>query len=226
MTATTPRFALIDRLVQGPNRPRVIFCDWHGVLCQKPYWHSITDDSNNPLHAILAGELDRLFTAGNRNGRDWMRGLHTSHDILRALADRHTHLDVDELLARLVEDIARMPVDQPLLQTLRHARAFATIVLATDNIDTFTTTFRDIQNGRVSAGTDPEVLSGVVSVFDDILSSSELGVLKSENSQTFFGPWLRRAGLSFADALLIDDREDNCIAFERHSGAALQWGAV
>jgi hypothetical protein len=49
------------------------------------------------------------------------------------------------------------------------------------------------------------------------------GVLKSEDPQAFFGPWLAAHGVGFTDAVLIDDRADNCAAFTRESRAAIQW---
>jgi hypothetical protein len=52
---------------------------------------------------------------------------------------------------------------------------------------------------------------------------SQTGVLKSEATQAFFGPWLTAHGAGFADAVLIDDRADNCAAFAREGGAAIQW---
>jgi hypothetical protein len=48
-------------------------------------------------------------------------------------------------------------------------------------------------------------------------------VLKSEDPRAFFGPWPTTYGLSFADAVLIDERADNCAAFTGQGGAAIQW---
>jgi FMN phosphatase YigB (HAD superfamily) len=57
---------------------------------------------------------------------------------------------------------------------------------------------------------------------DDLVCSSEVGVLKIDPI-AFFGPYLRASGLGFAEALLIDDRTDNCAAFTAAGGAALRW---
>ncbi|WP_327116931.1 hypothetical protein OHB12_06100 [Nocardia sp. NBC_01730] len=223
MTLAHPRIRTIEQLARDTNRPRVIFCDWHGVLCRKPFWHSITDNTTHPLHTILTRELDRLFTTGNREGREWMCGTRSSRDILTTLAAHHRHLDVDQLLTQLADDIARMPIDQPLLRALRRARTYATVVLATDNIDLFESVFRTAALGRNERRSGMATLPDAAAAFDDILSSSDTGVLKSEDPQSFFGPWLTKAGLSFTDALLIDDRTDNCTAFELHAGAAIEW---
>ena len=55
---------------------------------------------------------------------------------------------------------------------------------------------------------------------DELLASSDLGVLKAEDPARFFGPWLDRHGLSFADAILVDDSPRNCVAFELYGGRA------
>ena len=46
--------------------------------------------------------------------------------------------------------------------------------------------------------------------------------LKSGDPQAFFGPWLAAHGAGLTDAVLIDDRADNCAAFTREGGAAIQ----
>jgi FMN phosphatase YigB (HAD superfamily) len=58
---------------------------------------------------------------------------------------------------------------------------------------------------------------------DDIVCSSDVGKLKSEDPVGFFGEWLSRHRLGFSDSLLIDDRADNCAAFEKYGGKAVQW---
>ncbi|MGF6881760.1 FMN phosphatase YigB (HAD superfamily) [Nocardia sp. GP40] len=203
--------------------PRVIFCDWHGVLCRKPYWHSIIDDPAHPHQAILSRHLETLFTNGNAEGREWMCGVRSSRTIVTDLAASHTTLDVEQLLTVLSEDIGRMPVAPDLLRTLTQARSDALVVLATDNIDAFASAIRThTHTPRRQDQTTPTLVSSAT-VFDDLLSSSDLGVLKSQDPQRFFGPWLKQAGLRFADALLIDDRADNCAAFQAHAGLALHW---
>jgi hypothetical protein len=60
-------------------------------------------------------------------------------------------------------------------------------------------------------------------ICDDIICSSQAGTLKSEDPQAFFGPWLAAHGVGFTDAVLIDDRADNCAAFTSQGGTAIQW---
>ncbi|MFJ9370538.1 hypothetical protein ACIRRA_39790 [Nocardia sp. NPDC101769] len=209
---------------RGEGTPRVIFCDWHGVLCRKPYWHSIVDDPAHPHQQILSRHLDTLFTDGNAEGCEWMCGVRSSRTIVTELAARHSILDVELLLTLLAEDIARMPVSSELLEALvHHARAGVVVVLATDNIDVFASTARAPARKLAGRARAVPTLASAAAMFDDVLSSSDLGVLKSKDPQRFFGPWLEQNGLSFADALLIDDRADNCAAFQAHAGATVHW---
>jgi len=66
-------------------------------------------------------------------------------------------------------------------------------------------------------------MAGWAVVCDDIICSSEVGALKAEDPVGFFGPWLSEYDLSFSNALLIDDRADNCDAFRGQGGSAVQW---
>ncbi|WP_280299433.1 hypothetical protein [Nocardia abscessus] len=223
MTIDSSTIETIERIMRLRDRPQVIFCDWHGVLCRKPFWHSITDNPGHSLHTILTRELDRLFTHGNCEGRDWMCGTRTSRDILTHLATQHRDLDVDLLLTQLVDDITAMPVDQPLINALHRARSHTTVVLATDNIDLFTSTFRTAAERTDHRPATPARMQTIAARFDNILSSSEIGVLKVDDPETFFGPWLKRTGLTWSDALLIDDRLVNCRAFEQMGGTAVEW---
>jgi hypothetical protein len=68
-----------------------------------------------------------------------------------------------------------------------------------------------------------ETLADWAVICDDIICSSDVAALKADDPQAFFGPWLGRHGLRFPDAVLIDDRADNCAAFTTCGGAAIQW---
>lgn len=58
---------------------------------------------------------------------------------------------------------------------------------------------------------------------DGLLCSSKRRVLKAEDPDAFFGEWLARKDLGFADAVLVDDREDKRAAFEAHGGSTIAW---
>src|SRR5262249_27649712 len=70
---------------------------------------------------------------------------------------------------------------------------------------------------------DRETLADWAVICDDIICSSNVATLKADDPRQFFGPWLDRHGMRFTDAVLIDDRADNCAAFTGCGGTAIQW---
>ncbi|MEV4017704.1 hypothetical protein AB0J35_45170 [Nonomuraea angiospora] len=130
----------------------------------------------------------------------------------------------DFLQRRLLTDCARMRVNVALFELLREVKAIASIVVATDNMDCFADTFSRIRKARRPSGhRSAATLAQWASVCDDIICSSDVAVLKSEGPDRFFGPWLSRYGMTFQDALLIDDSADNCARFWQQGGTALRW---
>jgi hypothetical protein len=167
------------------------------------------------LTPIFAGE----------GAHDWMKGQLSSTQVIAGMGIKLDRRFRDDFLhRRLLIDCARMRVNVPLFKLLREAKASASIVVATDNMDCFADTFRRVRKTRrpvehSSAAT----LAEWAFVCDDIISSSDVAAFKSEDPIVFFRPWLSRHGMTFHDALLIDDREDNCAAFRQHGGTALRW---
>ena len=96
-----------------------------------------------------------------------------------------------------------MEIDAKALDMFRELRSGNLVVLATDNMDCFA---EALSTRKFAAG-----------IFDDVLCSSELKCLK-EHPREFFGPWLAKHGMRFADAILIDDNPANCTAFELAGG--------
>jgi hypothetical protein len=130
----------------------------------------------------------------------------------------------DDFLARRLDlDCARMTVNAELFEVLRVIRAEAIVVVATDNMDCFARAFTRARHTRRRLKRDRETLADWAAICDDIICSSQAGTLKSEDPQGFFGPWLAAHGVGFPDAVLIDDRADNCAAFTSQGGTAIQW---
>lgn len=109
-----------------------------------------------------------------------------------------------------------MQVNVPLLQMLREVGPDASIVVSTDNMDCFADTFRRVRETRRPAGPRRGTFAEWAFVCDDLICSSDVAALKSEGIVRFFGPWLSRNGLTFQDALLIDDSADTCAAGSHH----------
>nr|SBP00830.1 hypothetical protein BN4615_P10346 [Nonomuraea gerenzanensis] len=200
-----------------------MFVDWHGVLSCDPFWASIRDDPRHPLHTPLVQSLAPVF-AGER-AHAWMRGELSYAQIISGLGiklDRRFRADF--LHRRLLADCARMRVNVPLLELLLEIRTLASIVVATDNMDCFAETFRRLRAARRPTGRrSTETLATWAPVCDDLISSSDVAVLKDEDAARFFGPWLSRHGMTFRDALLIDDSTSDCAAFREQGGTALRW---
>jgi hypothetical protein len=196
-------------MTQVPLSGRVIFCDWHGVLSRAPFWMSTRSSAAHPLHRQLEAAIAGVFASDRGIANEWMKGLLSSDQVIAEMGIQLDHRFKDDFLARRLDiDCARMKVNVELFEVLRAMRAEVMVVVATGNMDCFVRAFE--HRG--------ETLADWAIICDDIICSSQTGALKSEDPQVFFGPWLATYGLGFADAVLIDDRADNCAAFTGQGG--------
>lgn len=187
---------------------QAVFVDWHGVLCDELFWTSILRNPRHQMHHRLSDAAGDLFTRETDLVADWMRGLVSSHQIVDRLdvrLDRRCREDF--LTRRLYEDCRRMSPREELLAALDATPDLTLVAVATDNMDCFADTVQGI--GK---------LRGVI---DAVLCSSQLGVLKAEDPQRFFGGCVNDYGLRPGDALLIDDSAHNCVRFEQWGGSAI-----
>lgn len=202
---------------------RVIFVDWHGVLSRDPFWVSILG-GDHPLKTRLETKLTRVFSRGAPTAHEWMKGQLSSAEIISSMGiELGRRYREDFLHRRLDVDCRRMRVNVELFEMLRIFRTRALIVIATDNMDCFARAFDYARNRARRSSETAQTLADWAIYCDDIVCSSEVGRLKSEDPEGFFGPWLSTHGLSFANALLIDDRADNCEVFTQRGGYAVQW---
>lgn len=209
---------------QVPLSGRVIFCDWHGVLSCDPFWASIRRSATHPLHAQLDAGMAGVLASDRDIANEWMKGLLSSDQVIVGMGIQLNGRFRDDFLARRLDlDCARMQVNVSLFEVLRVIRAEAMVVIATDNMDCFERAFTRARSRRRRPGRERETLADWAVICDDIICSSQAGALKSEDPQTFFGPWLAAHGVGFTDAVLIDDRADNCAAFTSQGGTAIQW---
>jgi hypothetical protein len=211
-------------MIQLPLAGRVVFSDWHGVLSRDPFWTSIRRSATHPLHAQLEAGMAGVFDPERNLANEWMKGMLSSDQVIADMGIRLRGRFRDDFLARRLDlDCGRMTVNVELFEVLRAARADAMVVVATDNMDCFARAFEHARRRgrRLKAGR--ETLADWAVICDDIICSSQAGALKSEDPQAFFGPWLATHAVGFADAVLIDDRADNCAAFAGQGGTAVQW---
>jgi FMN phosphatase YigB (HAD superfamily) len=187
-----------------PLREKVIFVDWHGVLSTEVFWSSILNNPNDELHNKMKCACRNLFTNQMDIVDAWMRGHICSENVLEEL-----DIDTDKeiLLHKLNEDCKKMSVNPKLVNVLKQFRKSNFVVIATDNMDCF---YHSLDSNH-------EVQQN----FDAVLCSSEIGVLKGENTNRFFKPWLDSHNLSFSQAVLVDDSPTNCAKFEEVGGTAI-----
>jgi FMN phosphatase YigB (HAD superfamily) len=209
---------------QVPLSGRVVFSDWHGVLSRDPFWASICGSATHPLHVQLEAGMARVFASERGLATEWMTGLLSCDQVI---AEMGIHLDRrfrDDFLGRRLDlDCARMRVNAELFEVLRAMRAAAMVVIATDNMDCFARAFQNARHPRRRRRQPWETLADWAVICDDIICSSDVAALKADDPQAFFGPWLDRHGVGFRDAVLIDDRADNCAAFTACGGTAIRW---
>ena len=209
---------------QVPLWGRVIFSDWHGVLSRDPFWVSIRGSAAHPLHARLEAGMAGVFASERGIANEWMKGLLSSDQVIAEMGIQLDKRFRDDFLGRRLDlDCARMHVNAELFQVLRVMRAEASVVIATDNMDCFARAFDQARRRRQSLARERETLADWAVICDDIICSSQVAALKAEDPQAFFGPWLATHGMGFADAVLIDDRADNCAAFTACGGTAIRW---
>lgn len=187
----------------------IIFVDWHGVLSSKTFWHSILSNPHHPYNQEIRLLHRRLFSSDDVIGA-WMRGQVEVEDVLAPLSD---DLKFDRrtkpgfALRRLLRDYRAHPLNTQVIRALEAVAPYYQIVVATDNMDCVVDSIA--------------LHPGVKRFAQDIISSSDMGVLKEESPAEFFGPWLYGLGLDFEDSVLVDDSIGNCRAFESAGGRSI-----
>ncbi len=171
---------------------RVVFVDWAKTLSTSLFWQQ------GPGCRLSAADSERVqsYVFGRAElVRQWMLGAVAAEGVA-ALAAGNLGLPTADLLADLEHSCRSMefydPASADAVRAIRERGI--KVVLATDNMDTF------------PRWTVPALqLRGV---FDAILDSASLGVLKNDladGQSRFFGPWLRAQGIAPSEAVLVDD---------------------
>lgn len=185
--------------------PRVLFIDWYKTLSSSLFWQHLPPEVFGPIERWM-------FKENPQRIRSWMRGQEGAADIVAGLA-QSVGLSPQFLEQELEASCRKAQlISEDSLQMVKAIRCKGiTAVIATDNMDVFEKFTAPALNLRDH--------------FDDILCSSSLGCLKSdedENGQLpFFQPWLNRNGFKIQEAVLIDDSVQHADFFERKGLAFL-----
>lgn len=180
-----------------------VFFDWHGVLCRDRFWHSILDAERHPAQVALQSFADELFS-NEQLVRAWMRGLVSLDEVLQGWPTHHRRWNTRFLLRRAVRDCRRMQILPAMAARAHELSASCFVVVATDNMDCFADAARHH--------------TGLNALFDDVICSSELGVLKRDDPRRFFSAFLNTIGGSLENSILVDDSLANCVAFSEAGG--------
>ncbi len=198
-----------NRQLKLPLWKRVVFVDWNGVLSEDVFWSSIVERVTHPYRGAVSKARTDLFENKRPLLQEWMRGSVSTDHVLEALNVRlDRRCRPDYLHRKLIESCKSMKPNASLMAELRTVSTSSFVVLATDNMDCFLDSL--------------DAIEGLSYSVDGVLCSAALRVLKHEDPELFFGPWLSAHRLAFRDSLLIDDSETNCDQFERAGGSAIR----
>lgn len=187
-----------------------VFVDWFGTLSTTRFWDDITGNDRHPLSASLRISLESLFVGRRDFVRAWMRGDVSETEVIASLKLRLPSRYKDDYLCRaLLRTCRSAEIDPDMASLIRLLRTQAFVAVASDNMDCF-----------VKAT--PAVLSGEIQI-DELIVSSQIGVLKAEDPDVFFGPILERYSLDRGNAVLIDDSSETCDRFADWGGHAFHF---
>lgn len=184
---------------------KIIFIDWNRTLSYSLFWEHLNDTAH-PNNKHLEAIVQWLFVNNKEMIDLWMRGTITVEEVIECMS-KETLIDPTLIQSELELSCKNMSLCstdlEGLIQDLRSKGSI--VAIATDNMDTF------------RKYTVPSLKLN--ELFDDILISSELGILKDDkdpaNSIKFFDDYLSQKGLGYADAVLLDDSPDSSGKYAR-----------
>lgn len=181
-------------------RPKVIFLDWDGTVSGSRFWGQWANDTEHAHIYHLIQE--RFFKAEPQTVSDWMRGNWTAEEITKKIG-KDISVPQGKLLNGLRESCRQMQFFNnsilPVVKRLRDNGAM--VVVATDNMDTFT------------RWTAPALRLN--HHFDAILCSHMLKALKKDKnakgSSKFFEAFLTKNKIDPTSTILVDDGAHNAV---------------
>lgn len=183
------------------QRYKCLFVDWHLTLSTSIFWQHLSDPTH-PHYSLFDYMQASLFqpSAPGRWLLPWMRGQLTSEEVMASVC-QGTDFDAAFVLEELIVSCQRMSlVAETIPAYVANLRAKGLrVVIATDNVDTF------------HLWTVPSL--GLDTLFDDMLSSYQLRVLKEDKDQAgqspFFSNYLQAHHIGPGESLLLDDGDEH-----------------
>jgi FMN phosphatase YigB (HAD superfamily) len=176
------------------------------------------------MQPALSGALARLFEEDVHIANRWMLGEITFMDVIEKMdLPPIEAMSNDHLGELLIQDCMQMRVNVELMEVLVEHQHSVRLVIATDNMDCFSRAFRALQLAGPEHTDAHDSLRRWIDTWHGMISSSDVGTLKGLDPKHFYSATLDSFGLDFSNALLIDDREDNCDAFRSVGGTAIRW---
>lgn len=187
-----------------------VFFDWFGTVSHSRFWDDITGRPRHPLARPLRSAVEELFVNERDLVRMWMLGQATDDQVVARLdVSLPSNYRSDFLVRSLLRGCKNSDVDPTMAALVSETGEYAFTAIASDNMDCFV---------RAT----PAVLSGETRV-DEVIVSSQVGAMKKDDPESFFGPTLRRYALDRSQAILIDDCLDTCHNFEAWGGRSIHF---
>ena len=177
------------------NKP-ILFVDFDGTICYDRYWRSLPVDQYESVQKFLFQENIRIVM-------DWMRGNYTAEDINKIVSD-HLNGDYETIWNLFVNDCKTMQISAGVLETISELRKKYVVILITGNMDSFnrfTVTELELEK-----------------YFDEISSSYDEKLLKSDNEGELFLKYLGKYSADIKKSVLIDDSKSTCKTFDKLGG--------
>lgn len=177
---------------------KVIFIDWNKTLSYSLFWEHL-QDTGHPSHKHLAPIEQWLFVDNRDVIAPWMRGELSADDITERMG-REIGVESSLIRDELRHSCERMQYSIDNLKDIvaNIRKRGIKVVIATDNMDTFTRYTVPAMN--------------LNDIFDGILNSYDMGCLKDDDAPSdkilFFDEYLKENGWAYGDAVLLDDSPD------------------
>ena len=181
----------------------ILFIDFIGTMCGGRFWVSLGENDY--------GRINKFLFKDGKLLNDWMRGDYNSEQICEILA-RELDINYKILWDSLLADCRAMRVSPDDLQKIDILRQDYGTAIITVNMDCF-------DRFIVPA-------LGLDKLFDCILSSCIEGVFKISNDRGINSGLLEiaisKTNADINRSILIDDSENNCVAFRKLGGRGLK----